>query len=767
MGMSAHPATLPKQLYDRRMTEHNVFAMCYRRELGTSRRGVTAGSMTLGGYSTTLDTSPVIYAKNMASLGWYTIYVKNIYIRSGGGQSALSTDPNHKTIRVRVDPATLNSGKGVIVDSGTTDTYLNRAVAKEFGKAWKKATGRAYSHSPIRLSDEQLRALPTILVQCHAYSQKADASIETYDTIPGYTGKLDPKNPNDLLIAIPATSYMDYSPIMNHYTSRVYFTETAGGVLGSNAMQGHNVVFDWENGRIGFAESSCTYDKKSVPTATVDEGFSTDCSLAEPVLTQACIDTVDQRPCEYSPTNIALLGTEVWAAVVEDAGSLTGSLCVDTMEDNGDGIDSPKVQCLGNGVCEEHRPCQLTCVQAAKAAKVVPASLSESRRLRCGDSRWSACDYGCSQTRIESIAYSDGFCHEVSRRSRSCHIGACARSDPCRVPYVVHTAIGLRSGQARRWSVTSEDVFVTALTRAAGSLSREKLFDEGDVNLLAVLPWFKDDNDNAERNRRYLGDTDDTALGLKLVVEISIFNPRAQLANETLTVEEPPEMTGSDGRLSSLVRNITDRFSRKSRKTTCHPDDMYALAQKALHLKKDVLQREGFLTLLAGEIQRAEGEGNHQQPSPFEQVNQDEYVSESRLLSVWSISTEIDDEINYFGPPKPWWVRLLGALHTVIFMFTGVMLFTSTWAFISSCIEALREEGKGRRSWFPFWKKRPRYSQVSIDDDVVEDTIMTGGGSVELTLQTPQLHRHRGTAPKKRRSTLYSQQSSDMSDRGI
>jgi hypothetical protein len=60
MGMSSHTATLPKQLYDRKLLEHNMFAMCYRRELGTSKRGVTAGSMTLGGVSNNLDTSPMV-----------------------------------------------------------------------------------------------------------------------------------------------------------------------------------------------------------------------------------------------------------------------------------------------------------------------------------------------------------------------------------------------------------------------------------------------------------------------------------------------------------------------------------------------------------------------------------------------------------------------------------------------------------------------------------------------------------------------------------
>ena len=258
MGMSAHQATLPKQLWDKGLIEHNLFSMCYRRELGTSKRGVSAGSMTIGGLSTSLDTSPLVYAKNMARAGWFTVFVKNIYIRVGGGQSAAqdsttsssrnNNNHNHKkVIRVRINPRTVNSGKGVIVDSGTTDTYLSQSAAPAFNKAWREATGKAYSHSSVKLTREELQRLPTVLVQCHAHNNNGgtDPSIDNYDSIPGYTGTLDPSSPGDLLIAIPATSYMDYSPTTKLYTSRLYFTETAGGVLGSNTMQGHNVVFDW------------------------------------------------------------------------------------------------------------------------------------------------------------------------------------------------------------------------------------------------------------------------------------------------------------------------------------------------------------------------------------------------------------------------------------------------------------------------------------------------------------------------------------------
>jgi len=71
-----------------------------------------------------------------------------------------------------------------------------------------------------------------------AYDVRLDPSVKDPASIVGYAGNLDPSSPTDLLIAIPATNYMEFSPRSKQYASRVYFTETSGGVLGSNTMQG-------------------------------------------------------------------------------------------------------------------------------------------------------------------------------------------------------------------------------------------------------------------------------------------------------------------------------------------------------------------------------------------------------------------------------------------------------------------------------------------------------------------------------------------------
>lgn len=112
--------------------------------------------LTLGGIDTRADLSPMVYARNVASTGWFTVFVKNIYIREQvslfvhfvqtvyalclcltiqfviheqGGQSATADGPHQKTQRVNADLFEMNSGKGVIVDSGTTDTYLHSELS--------------------------------------------------------------------------------------------------------------------------------------------------------------------------------------------------------------------------------------------------------------------------------------------------------------------------------------------------------------------------------------------------------------------------------------------------------------------------------------------------------------------------------------------------------------------------------------------------------------------------------------------------------------
>ena len=79
-------------------------------------------------------------------------------------------------------------------------------------------------------------------------------------------GDLDPENPYDALMVIPAANYMEYSPGTGSYRVKIDLDGTDGAFIGMSAMQGHIFVYDVEQKRIGFAESgNCSpWDPNSV-----------------------------------------------------------------------------------------------------------------------------------------------------------------------------------------------------------------------------------------------------------------------------------------------------------------------------------------------------------------------------------------------------------------------------------------------------------------------------------------------------------------------
>jgi len=667
IGMSAHSATLPKQLYDAGRMEHNLFALCFRRELGTSKRGVHAGSMTLGGVSTALDNGPVVYAKNWARSGWYTIRVQNIFVQR-----------SHKIVRVPVDRTAINSGKGVIVDSGTTDTYLNKQVAREFGKAWRQVTGKSYSHSPLSLTREQVQELPTILIQAVASDSRRWNDVY-YDSVPGYTGSLDPLAPHDPLIAIPASSYMDYSPVTKMYSSRLYFSETAGSVLGSNTLQGHNVVFDWENGRVGFAESSCAYDKKDVPKAALDDGYATDCVLSAPMISTPCHETVQTELCRHNPNNIAVLGTETWTSIVESPGTVIGLSCqvaAATMSKENNPREKPVIRCNGRGICEEERPCQLTCTELQDSLSAGPLPDSKQPNFNCGDSFWSACDVNCTQTRIQSVAHVDGFCHETHREERPCHVGACARLEFCMVPYVVHTVINVRGGDVSRWTNQDSELFqeVMATSLSHDSSGDEYSFQSGDVHVLSVLPWYEDELDMDRRASQ--GEPD--IIGFRIAAEISVWQDEK----------------------------------------SCSPESMLRAANAALHMRKDILHQSfpyKFVSAISDSVDSGED------TTAFRVwMERDVNPEGDVLVIVWTIRTDVDDNINYFGPQRPFMATLYAIVHNATMLSTGIlglMLLWSAWV-------TWRDYFQAR---FSRIFRRFAYKPVqSEDDSEVEDRVLRG-----------------------------------------
>jgi hypothetical protein len=276
MGMSNQKSTFWSQMFQAgKMGSDQRFALCFSRPPDITREGTEAGAMTLGGCDDRLHLTPMVFTPGFDTgrSSFFSVKVRKIMLRDGKyGESVKSTNknPNKGVTVLDIDESVINKS-GIIVDSGTTDTYWNAGISAEFKKVWKNKMGWDYSNKAIDLTDEGLAALPTILIQLYGDdATTGDSDLDAFHT-PGLAGAMDTKHPTDVILAIPPSHYMEYNPDKDTYTSRFYPDERGGSVLGANAMMGHDVFFDVDTKRIGWAESACDYTH-----IVQDNGYSFD-----------------------------------------------------------------------------------------------------------------------------------------------------------------------------------------------------------------------------------------------------------------------------------------------------------------------------------------------------------------------------------------------------------------------------------------------------------------------------------------------------------
>ena len=211
----------------------------------------------------------------------------------GGGFTVLlppspKEDGTVQYMTLVINSKELNMG-GFIVDSGTTATILTKKLYKPFQIAWKAATGHDWNTTAREIPSEQdWNTYPTILFQLTGLDTSdgtgssaaqdattttttASANAKSKVASIAFANTIDPRHPNDVLIAMPPQRYMmpkkqlQANADSKTTTSRLYeptkikFTNPNGSILGANFIMGHNVHFDSSNNRIGFAESDCNY----------------------------------------------------------------------------------------------------------------------------------------------------------------------------------------------------------------------------------------------------------------------------------------------------------------------------------------------------------------------------------------------------------------------------------------------------------------------------------------------------------------------------
>jgi len=272
--------------------------------------------VTLGGYDPRLDQTPMSYAQSVGTRGdtGYNVFINGIYIREGGGESVVPNSMSQKLHAVRFNAEEYNSQQsdrngdgifteGATVDSGTPYLLFDKTIEAAFQNAWRKAMGGTpFSYGKLYLTKQQVAKMPTILLQLQS-SDTVDQSMNP-KSVSNMAGDLDQSSPYDVLVAVPATHYLQYYKHGNFYRSLISL-QNEGTILGASVMQGHNVLYDLEFDRIGFAEApTCKILRSSFEADDdlFDEVQMTDPNqVASEEETESYVDGESSDPAEKVP----------------------------------------------------------------------------------------------------------------------------------------------------------------------------------------------------------------------------------------------------------------------------------------------------------------------------------------------------------------------------------------------------------------------------------------------------------------------------------
>jgi hypothetical protein len=219
LGLAPHETSIIYKMFTVGAIPRNAFALCF------SRLG---GHLSLGGTPTHHHLEPMRYSNITQNQGWYTLAVEQVTV---GDMIIVNENNSH----------VFAEGRGTILDSGTTDTFLPLAIADSLANAWRKWSGLEYSN------------------QARFYS------VQEFDLLPDISFIL---SGNVTLIMTPE-SYMEGVPDTvpwrgkRELTNRIYADEAIGAVLGANAMFGYDILFDVQDQRIGLARADCSLDMSS------------------------------------------------------------------------------------------------------------------------------------------------------------------------------------------------------------------------------------------------------------------------------------------------------------------------------------------------------------------------------------------------------------------------------------------------------------------------------------------------------------------------
>ncbi|KAG3075914.1 hypothetical protein PI124_g13794 [Phytophthora idaei] len=227
MGLSRHPDSIYEQFYRQKVTRSRIFSQCLAEG---------GGLLTIGGVDLARHTEPVRYTP-LRSTGYQYWTVTLLAVSIGNANNT-----------VQVDKKEFNADRGCVLDSGTTFLYMPESTKQPFRLAWSQAVG-SFSFMPESdtfyfMTSEQVAALPDICFWLK----------------------------NDVHICLPSSRY--FAQIGNGiYTGTIFFTPgPKATILGASVLEGHDVIYDIDNHRVGIAEAMCDQPLQAEVELSLDPG---------------------------------------------------------------------------------------------------------------------------------------------------------------------------------------------------------------------------------------------------------------------------------------------------------------------------------------------------------------------------------------------------------------------------------------------------------------------------------------------------------------
>lgn len=227
LGLARHDTSLVAAYYNARAISRNAFSLCLTLDAGYLSLG---GSMPLNHHLEKMRMTPITREH-----GWYSVEIVKVLV---GNIEVVSLE-KHVTLL-----QTINAGKGCILDSGTTDTYLPAGLSKKFGKAAMLWTDGLtdFSHKARQKS--------------YSFSEFAQLPDISFVMANNVTLTMQPRHYMEG-ITLDSSNQVQSWKGTKLLTNRVYLEESEGAVLGANAMFGYDILFDTQNHQVGIARADC------------------------------------------------------------------------------------------------------------------------------------------------------------------------------------------------------------------------------------------------------------------------------------------------------------------------------------------------------------------------------------------------------------------------------------------------------------------------------------------------------------------------------